>query len=105
VTSYDLSATGNDLSQLDLGTATDPGRNVLQAAIGFNPDLAGLCVGMSGGQGTLTLTARGNIFAGPTDCATSTASLMRSVVCGGYVDVGVVPATGTTVNVDVATCQ
>jgi hypothetical protein len=75
------------------------------------PDLAGLCIGMSSGRGLLTLSARGNVFAapsasaGPIDCTSSTAAIVRSTVCGGFVDLGVVPATGTTVDVDVATCQ
>jgi TctA family transporter len=60
---------------------------------------------MSAGQGLLMLSARGNVFAGPTDCTSSTAAIVRSTVCGGFVDLGVVPATGTTINVDVATCQ
>jgi len=30
---------------------------------------------------------------------------VRSAVCGAFVDLGVVPAAGTTVNVDVAGCQ
>ncbi|HXU04945.1 MAG TPA: hypothetical protein VN903_28480, partial [Polyangia bacterium] len=105
VTGYDATAAGNDLSQLDLGSASDPGRNVLQASVGSMPDLAGLCVGMSPGRGALTLSARGNIFAGPTDCSTSTAAVVRSAVCNGFVDLGVVPSGGTTVTVDVATCQ
>ncbi len=105
ITSFDMSAAGNDLSQLDLGKAGNPGRNILQASTGANPDLAGLCVGMSGGQGALALSAQGNIFSGGTDCASSTATLVRSGVCGGFVDLGVVPAAGTTVTVDVATCQ
>jgi hypothetical protein len=105
VTSFDASAAGNDLSQLDLGSVSDPGRNVLQAAVGSMPDLAGLCVGMSPGRGLLTLSARGNLFSGPTDCSTSTMAIVRSAVCGGFVDLGVVPQTGTTVTVDVATCQ
>jgi len=105
VTSFDMSAAGNDLSQLDLGKPGDPGRNIMQASIGANPDLAGLCVGMSGGQGALTLSAQGNIFAGPKDCGSSTASLVWSTVCGGFADVGVVPAGGTTVTVDAAACQ
>jgi len=53
----------------------------------------------------LTLSARGNVFSGPTDCSTSTTAIVRSTVCGGFVDLGVVPAAGTTVTVDVATCQ
>jgi hypothetical protein len=105
VTSYDGTAPGNDLSGIDLGTAVDGGRNVLQAAVGSMPDLAGLCVQMASGGGTLTLSARGNVFAGPNDCGGSTSPISRSAVCNGFVDLGVVPATGTTVNVDVATCQ
>ena len=105
VTAYDSSAAGNDLSQIDLGSVSDPGRNVLQAAVGSMPDLAGLCIGMSAGRGPLTLSARGNVFAGPTDCTTSTAAIVRSTVCGGFVDLGVVPALGTTVTVDVGNCQ
>src|SRR6185295_14384255 len=105
VTGYDASAAGNDLSQIDLGSVSDPGRNVLQASVGSMPDLAGLCVGMSPGRGLLTLSARGNVFAGPTDCTTSTVGIVRSAVCGGFVDLGVVSASGTTVNVDVAGCQ
>jgi hypothetical protein len=105
LTGFDASDAGNDLSQLDLGTVSDPGRNVLQAAVGSMPDLAGLCVGMSAGRGLLTLSARGNVFAGPTDCTVSMAGIVRSAVCGGFVDLGVVPAAGTTVNVDVANCQ
>jgi Cys-rich repeat protein len=105
VTSFDATAAGNDLSFIDLGTAADAGRNILQAAVGANPDLAGVCVQMSGGQGALTLSARGNTFSGPVDCTTSTAAVTRSNVCGGFVDVGIVPVAGTTVTLDVATCQ
>jgi hypothetical protein len=105
VTSYDGTAAGNDLSQIDLGTAADGGRNVMQAAVGSMPDLAGLCVQMASGRGTLTLSARGNVFAGPIDCASSTSPIVRSTICNGFVDLGVVAASGTTVNVDVATCQ
>jgi hypothetical protein len=45
------------------------------------------------------------VFAGPTDCATSTAAVVRSTVCNGFVDLGVVPSGNTTVTVDVGTCQ
>jgi hypothetical protein len=60
---------------------------------------------MSAGMGSLSLATRGNTFAGPTDCATSTAALVRSSVCSGFADLGVIPAAGTTVTVDVANCQ
>jgi hypothetical protein len=49
LTSFDATGGGNDLSQIDLGKAGEPGRNQLQAATGANPNLAGLCVAMSGG--------------------------------------------------------
>jgi hypothetical protein len=44
ITSYDGTVAGNDLSQLDLGRSASPGRNQIQAMLGANPDLAGLCV-------------------------------------------------------------
>ena len=95
VTPYEATSAGNDLSQLDLGTAADPGRNTMQAALGSMPNLAGLCLGMTPGLNmALTLSARGNIFAGPTDCATSTAAIVRSTVCNGFADIGVVPERG-----------
>ena len=56
-------------------------------------------------QARLTLSARGNIFAGPTDCTMSSAGIVRSIVCGGFVDLGVLPSLGTTVTVDVSMCQ
>lgn len=105
VTSFDGTAGGNNLSQLDLGTSAEPGRNYLQGLVGANPNLAGLCVSMSNGMGALTLATRGNLFAGPTDCAASTATLVHSTVCSGFVDLGIIPAAGTTVTVDVANCQ
>jgi hypothetical protein len=106
ITPFGTTAAENDLSQLDLGTGADPGRNILQAAVGSMPNLAGLCVGMTAELNTtLTLSARGNVFAGPTDCATSTAAVVRSTVCNGFVDVGLVPSGSTTVVIDVGTCQ
>jgi len=106
ITPYEATSAGNDLSQLDLGTTADPGRNMMQAAVGSMPNLAGLCLGMTPGLNmTLTLSARGNIFAGPTDCTTSTAAIVRSTVCNGFADIGVVPSGDTAVVVDVATCQ
>ena len=68
LTSFDSTAAGNDLSRIDLGTSAELGRNYLQASVGANPNLAGLCVSMSNGMGALTLATRGNLFAGPTDC-------------------------------------
>jgi hypothetical protein len=106
VTSYDGSAAGNDLSQIDLGTVADPGHNTLQASLGSNPDVTGLCVSMSPGVDAFTLHAAGNIFAGPLDCTRvlpPPAPVLRAQTCSGFVDVGVV--LGTTVVVDTAGCN
>ena len=105
MTAFDATAAGNDLSRLDLGTASDAGHNVLQAAVGVDARPGGPLRRDVARARALTLSARGNVFAGPTDCTTSTAGIVRSAVCGGFVDLGVVPAAGTTVTVDVASCQ
>ena len=70
MTASDSSAASNDLSGINLGIAGDPGLNQIQASLGANADLTGLCVSMATGQGTLSLSAQGNVFAGPTDCTT-----------------------------------
>ena len=99
------SSAPNDLATIDLGVAGDGGRNLLQAAAGSNPNQAGLCISASAGEGTLTLSAEGNVFAGPTDCASSSNAIVRSSSCSGGVDLGSIAATGTTVTVDLASCQ
>jgi hypothetical protein len=108
VTSYDGTASGNDLSRIDLGTSADPGHNYLQALLGSNPDVTGLCVSMAAGMGSLTLHAAGDVFAGPTDCSALLVPgtpLLRAPTCSGFVDVGVVASLGTTVTVDAAGCN
>jgi hypothetical protein len=102
---FNTASSGNDLSQIDLGTTSDHGGNYLQALLGSNPDFTGLCVTMSPGMGSLSLKAAGNVFAGPTDCAVSSAPLVRSTSCTSFVDIGIVPQTGTTVTVDASSCQ
>ena len=61
---------------------------------------------MSPGHGGADAVARAGTSsrARPT-ARRSTAAIVRSTVCGGFVDLGVVPAAGTTVTVDVASCQ
>jgi hypothetical protein len=105
ILNFNTIASGNDLSQIDLGTTADLGGNYLQALLGSNPDLTGLCVTMSAGMGALSLKAAGNVFAGPTNCAVTSASLVRFPYCTSYVDIGVVPQTGTTVTVDASNCH
>jgi hypothetical protein len=99
------SSAANDLATIDLGAAGDPGRNLLQAAAGSNPNQSGLCISVSAVEGTLTLPAEGNVFAGPTDCASSTTAIVRSSSCTGGVDLGIIAASGTAVTVDLASCQ
>ena len=60
---------------------------------------------MSPGQGALMLSAEGNVFAGPTNCASSTNAIVRSSSCTGGVDLGIIAAAGTSVTVDLASCQ
>ena len=105
VTAYDGSAAGNDLSRLDLGTGSDPGHNTLQASLGSNPDVTGVCVSMAAGRGALTLEAAGNTFAGPIDCSLSADAIVRAGTCSGFVDVGVVGIAGTNVTVDASGCR
>jgi hypothetical protein len=105
LTAADGAAASNDLTGINLGTAGDPGLNQFQASLGSNADLAGLCVSMASLQGTLSLAAEGNTFSGPTDCTSSTNTIVRSTTCANNVDVGVVPASGTTVTIDLASCQ
>ncbi|HXU64969.1 MAG TPA: hypothetical protein VN962_24895, partial [Polyangia bacterium] len=105
ITSSDITPAANDLSGINLGTAGDPGLNQIQAALGSNSDLTGLCVSMAPLQGPLSLSAEGNVFAGPTDCTTSASGVVRSTSCANNVDVGVVPALGTTITIDLATCH
>ena len=54
---------------------------------------------------TLTLSAEGNTFSGPTDCTSSTKAIARQSSCTGGADVGVVAASGTTVVIDLSSCQ
>ena len=96
-------AAGNDLSRIDLGVAGDPGRNILQAVAAGNPNGgAGLCIERVVSQQSLTVRARGNLFAG-LDCGASPFGVIReSTSCEAPVDVAV--AAGSLVTVDVAGC-
>jgi hypothetical protein len=103
----DATAAGSALAGIDLGTAQDPGRNVLQAALGSNSNTgAGLCVQLDADAGNQTLAAAGNTFAGPRDCAAvAPGAITKGMDCGARVDEAVVPATGTTVTVTISNCQ
>ena len=97
----------SDTSKIDLGTTTGPsyGANTLQAALGSNPNAgAGVCLSVDRTAGSV-LNAVGNIFAGPTNCATSNGILRTNSRCNGSVDYSVRRA-GTTANtIVVSRCQ
>jgi hypothetical protein len=103
-------AAGNEVSGIDLGAAGDAGKNVLQTPLGSNPNTgAGICVDLSVGVGAVTIKARGNTFAtgtGALDCslATPPAKVAISPTCGRF-NVGVDPAAGTPVTIELQNCQ
>jgi hypothetical protein len=81
----------NDTSKINFGTTAGPsyGGNTVQAALGSNPNAgAGICLTLDRAAGAV-LNAAGNVFAGPTDCSTSTATLRKSTRCSGSVDYAV----------------
>ena len=103
---------GNDLSNIDLGVAGDPGLNWLQTPLGaLGTNLtAGLCVAMSNTQGALTLHARGNYFvttgSAQIDCSASSGTITQSGTCQNHNSIGGgTAATGTIVTIDVAGCN
>lgn len=98
----------NDVSGIDLGKAGDFGKNKVQdlfGVAGHSPNQgSGICLAIdpvATGGAPQTLAAEGNVFAGPKDCSTTAAVLVRSAVCGGHSDVS---SAATTNVVDVATC-
>ena len=100
-------AAGNDLSGIDLGVMNDFGHNILQASIGSNPNFAaGLCVRPGPTAGAQTLTAMGNVFTGPRDCALAApGTITKAATCTGRVDQGIVPNGTANVTVLVNNCQ
>src|SRR6185312_4321202 len=110
---------GNDLSSLDLGKPSDPGKNYLQTplgALGTNAS-GGLCVALGacsgaclvGGPLTENLSSEGNFMVSAVgnaqvDCSTSTSAITKGT-CGGLRSDGINPATGITTTVDVAGCM
>ena len=97
----------DDTSKIDLGTTTGPsyGKNTLQASLGSNPNgNAGICLQLTRTAGSV-LNAAGNIFSGPVDCSTSTATLKHGNTCAGRVDVAVSAAGTTTNSIVVSQCN
>jgi hypothetical protein len=93
-----------DVSKIDLGTLASPGKNTLQAALGSGQNGGGgICMEFAN-NANATLTAMGNIFAGPRDCSGATPGVVtggRGVVCANHVDISF---TGTTNDIQVNTC-
>jgi hypothetical protein len=105
-------AAGNDLTNIDLGIMGDPGLNWLQTPLGsLGTNLtAGLCVGMSNGMGALTLNARGNFFvttaSAQINCSTTVGTITKAATCQNHNSVGgSTAAAGTTVTIDVTSCN
>jgi len=101
-----------ELSGLDLGTATDPGSNVLQATGALANQGPGLCIrSQNQAASTLTIVARGNrwltTIGTMADCASSTATLARRADCtvtGTPYALGIEPKAAGAL-VEVAGCQ
>ena len=108
VNQADATATGNDTTGIDLGKAFDAGANHLQmaTATGTHPNTeAGICVSLAATQGAHAVSALGNVFAGPRNCATANpGKLLTSANCGDKVDLALPVVTGTTVIVDTTAC-
>jgi hypothetical protein len=107
VSTYNVNGnTSNSVAHMDFGATGSAGANVLQAALGQNPNGgAGICLGVARTAG-VTLKAQGNVFSGPRDCSKPSAgTLTRNATCANAVDISV-RVTGVTSNtIDVTTCQ
>jgi hypothetical protein len=97
----------NDTSKINLGTTSGPsyGGNTVQAGLGNNPNAgAGICLAVDRAAGAV-LNAAGNIFAGPIDCASSTATLRKNTRCSASTDYSVRSNGGTANSIVIARCQ
>ena len=105
--------TSSDLSQINLGTTTAPGKNTFQYGEVNSPNKgAGICLDLAP-MANQQLNAAGNIFEGA-NCATATTALKSNTTCTGAVDYSIyIPAAvgdagadaGTTDSILVATCK
>jgi hypothetical protein len=108
ITYNDGTTTSDAITGIDLGAGTnaDPGKNVLQAPTGKNPNVgAGVCLDITKNLG-FKLKAQGNVFSstfdgslGFVDCVKDTANLTHNSgagACAAGVDIGVIgPATNS----------
>jgi hypothetical protein len=106
-TSVNGATRNNDTSRIDLGTTAGPsyGGNTFQTSLGNNPNsAAGLCLSLDRTAGSV-LNAAGNLFAGPTNCASSTATLTRNNRCNAGVDYSVRSNGATTNSIVISSCH
>jgi hypothetical protein len=110
ITTGDATAAGEAVGGIDLGTANSFGHNILQvpltaAADHSNPGV-GICLSLDKDSGTQTLSAAGNVFAGPLDCSKGTPGgvLNKNATCGARFDEGIVVTTGTTATIVSSNC-
>jgi hypothetical protein len=94
----------DDLSQINLGTATAPGGNIFQTAVGNNPNGdSGICLQLTATAGQ-TLNAAGNMFEAA-NCANAATTLTKTAgACGAGTDYGIVGATATN-KIDLTKCM
>jgi hypothetical protein len=108
---------GNDVSNLDMGKPSDPGKNYLQTPLGGLGTNAsgGLCVALTActapclGPLTENVSAEGNQMVSSAgnlqvDCSTSTSAITKGT-CGGLRSDGINAAANITTTVDVAGCM
>jgi hypothetical protein len=108
-------AQNNDISQIDLGTGTDYGRNVIQVpngSLGFHAN-AGICLVLAGAQPAQNLNATGNYMttAGnpgtQLDCSTTGGTVGAATNCNANsrVSFGNATPVTTTITRDFAMCN
>jgi hypothetical protein len=94
----------DDLSQINLGTATAAGGNVFQTATGNTPNGgSGLCLQLTATAGQ-TLNAAGNKFEAANCATTATALVHTASACAAGADYGIAGA-GTTNKIDLTKCM
>ncbi len=97
----------NDTSKIDLGAdpSADPGDNVLQLSAGNDPNVgAGICLSLDRIAGS-SLSAAGNTFSGPVNCADTPGTLARNATCTRGVDISVRTVGATANTIVVSECQ
>jgi hypothetical protein len=106
---------GNDISQIDLGTAANFGNNYIQmpnGSLGFHTS-AGICLTLQGGHPAQNLFAAGNVMttAGnpgtQVDCATTSMTVSKGANCNANArwSVGNASGASTTITYVLSMCN